>query len=147
MPQFSVTFEMVDFYGRSARKTYETVADMADFTAASAAAADLATDLGLVTEMQILSYTVGLRTVYTDSVVTGANRDEGLTLILRKEDNYKGVLKVPAPLNDIFDEGTGIADIAHAGVAAFASNFLVDGDFVFSDGEQAIALLSGRLDK
>lgn len=146
MPQFTVTYDMVDAYGRSARKTYETKATMADFAAASAAASALAADLAGLTEAEILSYTVALRSTYSDSVTTGANKDEGVTLVLRKEDNFKGVLRVPAPINAIFD-AQGSVDITDAAVTAFVSNFLTGADFVFSDGEQASALLSGRLDK
>lgn len=146
MPQFSVTFELVDAYGRTSRKSYETSPSMADFAGATAAAAALASDLAGLTEAEVLSYTVAQRTVYNDSVTTGANRDEGVTLVLRKEDNFKGVLKVPAPINAIFD-AQGNVDITNAAVTAFVSNFLTGADFVFSDGEQACSLLSGKLDK
>lgn len=146
MPQFSVSFDMVDAYGRTARKVYETSATMADFDAASAAAAALATDLAAITEAEILSYTVASRSIYNDTVTTGGNRDEGVTLVLRKEDNFKGILKVPAPINAIFDS-QGNVDITNAAVTAFVSNFLTGADFVFSDGEQASALISGKLDK
>jgi len=110
------------------------------------AAAALAADLAAITEAEILSYTVALRTVYNDTVTTGGNRDEGATLVIRKEDNFKGILKVPAPINAIFDS-IGNVDITNAAVTAFVSNFLTGADFVFSDGEQGTALLSGRLDK
>jgi len=146
MPQYSVSYDLVDAYGRPARKTFETKSTMADFTAAAAAAAALAGDLAGLTEAEILSYTVSLRTTYNDTVTTGANKDEGLTLVLRKEDNFKGILKVPAPINAVFD-GQGNADITDAAITAFVSNFLTGADFVFSDGEQASVLLSGRLDK
>ena len=145
MPNYQVSYELVDAYGRSGRKVFET-AVLADFPAALASASGLANDLANLTEMEILAYTVSQRVAYNDTVTPGANKDEGVTLVLRKEDNYKAVIKVPAPINSIFD-GMGNADIVDAIVSAFASNFLTGGDFVFSDGEQASALLSGKLDK
>lgn len=146
MPEYLVTFEMVDAYQRSARKSWYTVDTIADETAAIAAAAALATDLGNLTELDILSYTVSRRVVYTDVVVAGANRDEGVTFTLRKVDNYKDNIGVPGPINSIFD-ANGNVELADAAVTAFIANFLTGGDFVFSDGEQATALLYGTLDK
>jgi len=146
MPQYLVSFEMVDAYQRSARKSWHTVDTLADETEALAAAAALASDLAGLTELDILSYTVSQRVVYTDTVTAGANRDEGVTLTLRKVDNYKDDIKVPGPINSIFDT-EGKVNLADAAVTAFVSNFLTGGDFVFSDDEQAIALLYGTLDK
>lgn len=139
-----VSFQMVDSQNRAVSKTFQT-ANLADFAAVSAAASALATDLGNITGARILSYTINIRTVYTDNVTAGSNRDEGLTLVLRKSDNYKDILRVPAPI-DVFD-GNGNVDVTNVAVTAFVSNFLTDGDFTFSDGEQATELLSGSLDK
>lgn len=146
MPQYYVSFDMVDAYQRPARKSWYTVDTIADETAALAAAAGLATDLANLTELDILAYTVSQRVVYTDVIVAGANRDEGVTLVLRKVDNYKDDIKVPGPINSIFDS-EGRVNLADAAVTAFVSNFLTGGDFVFSDDEQASALLYGSLDK
>lgn len=145
MPEYSVTFELLDAYNRRTRKTYHTVPTMADETAALAAAAALATDLGNLSELDILAYNVSQRIVYTDTVVAGANKDEGVTFTLRKEDNYNDDLKVPGPINSIFD-ANGNADLTDAAVAAFLANFLVGGDFTFSDGEQATVAVKGTLD-
>lgn len=146
MPTFSVTFEMVDAYQRPASKRFNTVDTMVDFDAAVAAAAGLATDLGNLTELDILAYSVSQRVVYTDTVVAGANRDEGVTFQLRLLDNFKADLKVPGPINSIFNaDGTVI--LTDAAVTAFIANFLSGGDFTFDDGEQASALLKGSLDK
>lgn len=146
MPTFSVTFEMVDAYQRPASKSFDTVDTMVDFDAAVAAAAGLATDLANLTELDILAYKVSQRVVYTDTVEAGANRDEGVTFQLRLLDNFKADLKVPGPINSIFNsDGTVI--LTNAAVTAFISNFLSGGDFTFDDGEQASALLKGSLDK
>lgn len=146
MPAYKVMFEMVDAYQRPARKTFETVDTIADETEALAAAAALATDLANLTMLDILAYTVSRRTVYTDTVDAGANRDAGVTFTLRKSDNYKDDIKVPGPVLGIFD-GDGSVDLADAAVTAFIANFLTGGDFTFSDGEQATSLLSGSLDE
>lgn len=145
MPTYDVRFEMLDAYNRRASKTFQTV-DLADEAAALAAAAGLATDLANLTELDILAYNVSQRVVYTDTVTAGANRDEGVTFTLRKVDNYNDDLKVPGPINAIFD-ANGNVDPVNAAVAAFISNFLTGGDFTFSDGEQATALVKGTLDK
>lgn len=146
MPTYKVTFEMVDAYGRAASKTFETVSSMADETAALAAAASLATALANLTELDILAYSVGQRIVYTDTADAGANRDEGVTFTLRKADNYKAPIKVPGPVNSIFDIA-GNVDLTDGIVTAFINNFLTGASFTFSDGEQASAVVSGTLDK
>lgn len=145
MTTYLVSYELVDAYGRSARKAFET-ADLVDFSAALTAASGMGADLAGLSELDVLSYTVSQRVPYTDTVVPGANRDEGVTFVLRKEDNKKASIKVPGPINAIFD-GLGNADITDGAVTAFLANFLTGGDFVFSDGEQATVILSGVLDK
>ena len=87
MPEFLVTYELVDDYNRPARKTFATVATTADFPAAAAAAAALFTDLAVLTELRVLAYSVAQRIVVTDAATAGANRDEGVTLTLLKPDN------------------------------------------------------------
>ena len=146
MPAYTVTFSLVDAYNRQTTKEFETVDTIADETEALAAAAALATDLANLTELRILSYAVGQRVVYTDTVTADANVDEGVTFSLRKEDNYKAPLKVPGPLNSIF-QPDGSVILTNAAVTAFVANFLTGGDFTFSDGEQATELISGKLDK
>jgi len=146
MPVYTTSFELVDAYGRPASKSWETVATMADETAALAAAAALAADVANLTELEILAYKVSQRVVYTDSVDAGANRDEGVTFQMRKIDNFLGNIKVPGPINAIFNLD-GTVDLTNAAVAAFISNFLSGGDFTFDDGEQASAVVKGSLDK
>lgn len=146
MPAYLVRYDMVDAYSRPVSKEFETVTTIADEAAAEAAAIALGADLAALTEADILSYTIKRRVVYTDSVTAGANRDEGITLSIRKTDNYIGVLKVPAPVDSVIDPD-GSVDIADAIVVNFAANFLTGGDFTFSDGEQGSSLLYGSLDK
>lgn len=148
MPEFLVTYEMVDDYNRNTRKTFTTTAATADFAAAAAAAAALFTDLAVLTELRVLAYTVGQRVVVTDSATAGANRDEGLTLTLLKSDNYKAAIKVPGPINAIFDANGNVLTPVPAAVQDFIDHFADGaGGFTFSDGEQWTEFVKGVLDK
>lgn len=146
MPEFLVMYELEDAYHRKTRKTFATVDDMADFDAAVTAAGDLAADIAGLSELDVLAYTVSQRTPYTDTVTAGANKDEGVTFTMRKADNRNDDIKVPGPINAIFNS-QGQADMANAAVTAFLANFLVGGDFTFSDGEQATEAVKGTLDE
>lgn len=145
MPNYSVTFTLVDAYDRTTTKTFESIV-LVDEAAALAAASALAADLAALTELNILYYTIGQRVVYSDVVVPGANVDEGVTFTLRKADNYKGSIKVPGPINAIF-QSDGSVVLSNAIVVDFIANFLAGGNWTFSDGEQASELLRGVLDK
>ena len=144
MPVYEVSFEMVDAYGRSASKRFESV-DLLDEATALASAAALATALANLTELDILAYSVGQRIVYTDTPDAGANRDEGVTFTMRKLDNFKGSIKVPGPVNSIFN-ADGSVDLTDAIVTGFINSFLSGADWTFSDGEQASAIIKGELD-
>lgn len=146
MPAYDVTFTMVDAYDRTTTKSFTSVSTLLDEATALASAAALAADLAAISELDILYYSVGQRIVFTDAVTAGANVDEGVTFTLRKEDNYKGSIKVPGPENSIF-QADGSVILSDANVVAFIANFLTGGDWTFSDGEQATALLKGVLDK
>lgn len=151
MTVFRVNVALQDAYGRKTRKTFETVdisgADVgAEFLVANVAAAALMTDLAALTEAEILWFTCGLETTYTDSVVAGANIDEGITLVVDKADSKRGNLKVPAPINSVIN-ADGTVDITDAAITAYVANFQAGGDFLFSDGEEVQNIISGRLDK
>ena len=144
MPVYTAFYQMEDSYGRVTSKTFESV-DLADEATALTSAAGLADDLSALSEIRVLAYTVGRRVVYTDVNDTGSNKDTGVTFTMRKEDNYKAPIKVPGPVPSIFNSD-GSVDVTDALVTAFTSNFLVGGDWTFSDGEQATMLVSGVLD-
>ncbi|MGI9251404.1 MAG: hypothetical protein ACR2PR_09415 [Pseudohongiellaceae bacterium] len=145
MPAYTATFQLVDAYNRSASKEFTTVDTVVDEAAALTLAAALAADIAGLSELRVLSYTLSQRIVYTDAVTPGANRDEGVTFSMLKEDNYKGNVRLQGPINSIFD-GNGNADLADAAVTAFVNNFLSGADWTFSDGEQASEVLNGTLD-
>lgn len=149
MPEYGVYFEMVDAYNRSTSKRFKS-ADLADYAAAAASAAALATDLAVVTEARILAYTLSERIPFTDAVTTGANKDEGVTFTLRLPDNTKDDVQVPAPINSIFDANGNVitSPALPAAVSDFLANFADGtGDWTFSDGEQWSEFVKGVLDK
>ncbi len=151
MTVFNVTMVLQDAYGRKTRKLFETedisAADVgAEFLLARTAAAGLATDLAALTEAELLWYHIGEEVTYTDTADSGANVDEGLTMVVDKPDSKRGNLKVPAPINAVFN-ADGTLDLTHSAVTAYVTNFQSGGDFTFSDGEKVVNLISGRLDK
>lgn len=151
MTVFFLHVTLEDAYGRQSTKRYESE----DISGVDLGA-ELLTFQGFVTtllaalanlsEADVLAYNMGTRVTYTDTVDAGANLDEGITLSVRKLDNYKGILKVPAPVNSVVN-ADGTVDITDALVTAYYNHFLVTGGFTLSDGENAQALLSGRLDR
>lgn len=147
MPEFVVRYEMIDDYNRPTSKTFPTTSDTADFAAAAAAAAALATDLAVLSEARILAYTISQRIVFTDAATSGANRDEGVVLSLRKPDNKRDDIRIPAPINAIFDENGNVITPLPAAVDDFLDNFADGtGDFTFSDGEQFTEFVTGYLE-
>jgi hypothetical protein len=134
---------MVDAYGRPIGKRFDI--DAADHAAALVAAGALMTDFAGITEARILSYTVAQKVTYVDVVDAGANRDEGATFSVRTADNEKAVVKVPAPVNSIFNTD-GTVDLTDGAVTAFFANYL-GGDVLVDDGEVVTELISGRLDE
>jgi hypothetical protein len=151
MTVFNLTVVLEDAYGRATRKNYETedisgVDVGAEFLTARGFAATLMTALGNFSEARILSWDLGERVVYTDTVDAGANVDEGATIVIRKVNNKKAILKVPAPVNSVFNPD-GTIDITDAIVTAYEAHFRVTGGFTLSDGENSTEILSGRLDK
>jgi len=143
MPIYPLSVSLEDAYGRLLSKRYDVFA--ADYATALTAAGDFMTDLALITEARILSYTLATKVVYTDSVTAGANRDEGVTFSVRTEDNEKAIIKVPAPENGILNSD-GSVDLVDAGVSAFLANYLA-GAILVDDGETVTEVISGRLDE
>lgn len=143
MAEFGVSYTLEDAYGRSTTRQYTVEA--VDHATAVTEAGNMATDLAGISEAQILWYVVIDKTVYTDTADAGANKDEGVTFSVRKADNEKAVIRVPAPINAIFN-ADGTVDLTHAAVSAYIANFL-SGVFRISDHEVVTELLSGRLDE
>lgn len=144
MAEYQVSITLRDSLGRQAIKQYE--GDFADFATAQTAAGALADDLQAVTEAEVLSYSVGQRTVYSGSMTAGSNLDEGATFSVNKSDNYKASHKVPAPIQAMRQTGNDRVDTTLAAVIAYFQNFITGG-FTLSDGETVTALLSGKIDR
>ncbi len=151
MTVFTLSVTMQDAYGRVTRKLLKTEdisgADVgAEYLLAQGFATTLLTALGNLTEAEILYYNLGREVTYTDTPVAGANVDEGMTALARKTNNKLVVIKVPAPINAVFNPD-GTLDIVDAIVTAYTNHFIATGGFTISDGENITALVSGRLDK
>jgi len=142
---FVLYVELVDAFNRNTAKRFAMNAGVTTFALAQTAATDLLTDLEAVTEARILAYTISERTVYTDSVTSGANRDEGVTLSVRKEDSRKDVLRIPAPVKSFVNPDSTV-DITATPIVNYTDNFLAAGEFTLSDGESIAEVLSGVLD-
>jgi len=147
MPEYSCTVEMIDAFGRRASKRFQSDPAMLDFATALTAAGDLAADLAALSELRILAYTVAQRVTYSDTADTGANRDEGATLVVELIDNKRHAMKVPGPIQGVRNTD-GTIDVTDAAVLNYVANFL-DGSTLWtvSDGETVSQVLSGTLDE
>ena len=145
MPEYDLSLSVVDASNRMTSKRF-TSQTLADWAAAQTAANALIADFMAICEGDVLSSTLSLRTVETDTVVAGANVDEGATFAVRKADNYNASHKVPMPVAAIRNTD-GIIDITAAVVTDYFANFENGGEWTVSDGEVITALLGGTLDK
>lgn len=151
MTVFTLNVTLQDAYGRTTRKLYKTedivgVDVGAEYLTAQGFATTLLTALSNLSEAEILYYNLGREVTYSDTADPGANVDEGMTALARKTNNKLVVLKVPAPVNAVFNPD-GTLDVLDAVVTAYTNHFIATGGFTISDGENIVALVSGRLDK
>lgn len=143
MPIYAMALTYVDAYQRRGTKRYEL--DTVDFAGALARAATLATALGNLMEADILKYTVGQEIPYTDTVVAGANRDEGITLSADLGAGKTAAIKIPTPVNTVINPD-GTVDITDGLITALETEYLST-EVLVSDGEVVLDFLSGKLDK
>lgn len=151
MTVFTLDVTLEDAYGRKTRKRFETEdisgADIgAEYLTAQGFATTLLAALANLSEARVLYYNLGSEVTYTDTVDTGANKDEGITFVARKADNKRDNLKVPAPVNSVINSD-GSVDLTDALVTAYTAHFFASGGFTFSDGESVTEVISGRLDE
>lgn len=151
MTVFTLHVTLEDAYGRTTRKQFKTedisgVDVGAEYLVAQGFATTFLAALGNISEANILYYNLGRDVTYSDTVDAGANVDEGMTALARKTNNKLVVIKVPAPVNAIFNPD-GTLDITDALVTAYTNHFIATAGFTISDGENITALVSGRLDK
>lgn len=143
MAIFPMSVSMVDGYGRPINKRYDLSA--ADYATALTNAAAFITDLEAISEAAVLWYTVATRVTVSDTATEGGNRDEGLTISVRTADMEKAVIKVPAPINAIF-QADGTLDLTNSVFQDFIANY-TGGLVLVDDGETVVGYLSGHLDE
>lgn len=143
MPFFDVSVKMEDDYGRTTTRRFEV--EEADIATALTSAASFITDLEAISKLAVIKYSVAQETPVVDSAISGANKDAGITLSVRKEDGDKAIIRVPDPVSGVV-LGDGSVDLTDTNVTDFIANWLT-GNFRVSDGETVSALLSGKLDE
>ncbi len=143
MAEYRLAISMADSYGRAVRRSFTLEA--IDQPTAMTAAGTFISDYANATGADILWYQVGEEITYTDAATAGSNRDEGATLVMRKADNKKATVNIPAPEATLFN-ADGTVDLADTVVTALMGHFL-SGVVRISDHEVVTALVEGRLDK
>jgi hypothetical protein len=143
MAEFGLSITMDDAYQRRTVRgfTIEAVDHAAALTAAGLFLADYADATGC----DILWYKVAEKVVYTDTPTAESNKDAGVTISVRKADNEKAPIKIPAP-EAAYLNPDGTVDLTDTIVTQLASHFL-SGTIRVSDHEVVTAFLSGRLDE
>lgn len=141
---FSVTFLMVDAYGRSCNKSYDLRG--ADYAAATGNVTALLPDVEGVTGARVVSTILSEKIVRTDAATAESNRDAGITLTVLNSLGEKSTLKVPAPEMGYIDPD-GTVDITDAEIVAYYENFQSNGSAYIDRNLNAVELLSGVLDK
>lgn len=143
MPVYFTNLGLLDAYGRRSVKRFKQNA--ADYATALTQAADLIVDFAAISLMRVEKYTVGQEIAPSDSVGSGANKDEGLTFAMDLGDGKRGVLKIPGPDKSVVNID-GTVDLTDGLVTALMANFTGPGPWTISDLEQPIAVISGKLD-
>lgn len=139
-----VSYVLVDDFAREGVKRFETQ-NLADYPAVVTAAAAFLTDLQAITGMGVLRYTISQEFSVLSGATSGASKDAGITLSVRKADSRRDTLKIPGPeLSFLLPDGT--VDITDSIITDYFANFTSAGDWTLSDGEVATEILSGRLD-
>ena len=141
---FSVSFLMVDAFGRSCNKSYDLRG--ADYAAATANVTALLPDVEGITGARVVSTILQEKIVRTDAATSGANRDAGITLTVLNSLGEKSTLKIPAPEMGYVDPD-GTVDITNGEIVAYYENFESGGNAFVDRNLSAVELVSGVLDK
>lgn len=145
MPKFLLSIQMQDAWGDKRRTTKRFTLDVLDWAAAGIRAGTFLTAWSNITGLDVLKYTLGQETPYTDTVTAEANMDAGATISCDLGGGKRAALKIPAPEVTILN-ADGSVDLTDALVTALESEYL-SGDVTISDGEVVLDFLSGKLDK
>jgi len=147
---FFVNVQMIDRNEDQTSKDYEL--DVADFAEALGAALEIVGDLMLVSQCEIVGYSISQRLVENAIVIPSAGevQTKARLIIRLAGGNEKATIDIPAPKEEIFMALTGkankVVDVTNTDVADFLANFLTAGNCFISDGEKMAAdgLLEGR---
>lgn len=142
MPTYDATIVMEDDFNRKYRTSLNISA--ADVGAAETVLAAQAVLMSNVTELEVLWTTLSIKTVITDTVTAGANKDEGATFSVRKANNERSPVRIPGPIQAM-RLGDGTIDLTNTDVIAYFAPYL-NGDILVSDGELVTEVKSGKLD-
>jgi hypothetical protein len=120
-------------------KAYEVVG--IDLATAAANAAGFITDLGAVTESDIIGYRFTQVFGTADVVTAVANlyKELVVTFQLSSAANKKEIHTLPAPADAILTGGL-VVDPANAAVASWIANYMAAGGIRISDGESIAAV-------
>ena len=132
-----------DAYGRSTTRTYGLA--VADYTAARLRADSVLAALQNISELGIFKDSLQEVSAISGSAAAASNVDEGATLTWDIGSFKKASQAIPGPVKAIFNADSTV-DLANAAVLAWEVE-MVSGEVTISDGEVAINLVRGTLDK
>lgn len=143
---FDLTIFFIDGFNRKTTRSF--MVDTVDHPTAVAAAASFVSFTAPMSRCGITKWRLSQDTDFATVIVPGANKDAGLTMIWELGVLGSGKLaatKLPAPFDNFFDSN-GILILDVSAVEDYTTEMLL-GAIKISDGEQAVALIKGSLDK
>lgn len=146
MATFSYSIQMKDAFNRTTRRGGQVEA--IDFDAAQLAVTDYVGAVAAMLLVGVVSYRVWQDTDFATVIAAGSNIDQGATFVWELNvllSGKKAVTRYPGPSLTIFD-ANGNLDLLDPLVLAVRTQLLA-GSIRISDGEVAVDLLSGQLDK
>ena len=140
-----VGFTLQDAYARQGAKSFECVETTV--AAAQAAASDLYTDFGGVSDLGLVKETYSTESLVFGAAQAGANLDTGGTLRLRVNDGSVYSMKIPGIKPSLVNSDGSIKADSEA-ILAYVANFEASGKFRVKNGTQyVIGILGGELDR
>lgn len=143
MPIYPVNVSGIDAYNGSFSKRFEV--ESLDYATALTDAAAMIADLETLCAGAVLTYTVATKVEEDETPEALSNRDEGLTFTMDLGAGKKATLKLPAPVKTSVQPDRSV-DLTNAAVVAFLAHWIA-GPFKISDGEEAVGVIKGVLDK
>lgn len=143
MPDYPVHVSCIDAYNGIFTKRFEV--DAIDYATALTDAAAMITDFETLCAGAVLFYTVATKVLEGETPEALSNRDEGFTWQMDLDNGKRATLKLPAPVKTAAQADRSI-DLTNAAVVNFLAHW-IDGPFLISDGETAVGVIKGVLDK